>query len=83
MSGYTENITGDAEIYHIYAKGQCLYNCLNENEFKERWAELQGMVGLMKTDYTLDDLSYERLPAGIGGGGGSVTWQDPPGDPSY
>ena len=41
------------------------------------------MVGLMKTDYTAEDLSYEKLPAGIGGGGGTVTWQDPPGDPSY
>jgi hypothetical protein len=41
------------------------------------------MVGLMHTDYKLDDLSFEKLPAGIGGGGGTVTWQDPPGDPSY
>ena len=83
MSGFIQNITGAAEVYHIYAKGQCLYNCLNESEFKEKWAELQGMVGLMKTDYTMEDLSFERVGGHIGGGGGSVTWADPPGDDSY
>ena len=83
MAGFLENITGDSDIYHIYAKGQCLYNCLNESEFKEKWAELQGMVGLMKTDYTLEDLSYEKLGAGIGVGGGSVIWQEPEGGDSY
>ena len=83
MSGFIQNITGDSEIYHIYAKGQFLYNCLNESEFKEKWAELQGMVGLMKTDYTTDDLSYEKLPAGIGGGGGTVNWKEPEGSDSY
>ena len=83
MSGYTANITGDSEIYHIYAKGQCLFNCLNESEFKVRWAELQAMVGLMHTDYKLDDLSFEKLPAGIGGGGGTVNWKEPEGGDSY
>ena len=83
MSGFLENITGDSEIYHIYAKGQCLYNCLNESEFKEKWAELQGMVGLMKTDYTLEDLSYEKCSAGIGQGGGNITWKEPEGSDSY
>ena len=70
-------------VYHIYAKDRCLYHSLKEEQFNKVWSDLQNLVGLMKTDYTLDDLSYERLPAGIGGGGGSVTWQDPPGDPSY
>ena len=83
MSGFIQNITGDSEIYHIYAKGQCLYNCLNESEFKEKWAELNAMVGLMHTDYTLEDLSYEKLGAGIGGGGGTVTWKEPDGGDSY
>ena len=83
MSGFTENITGDSEIYHIYAKGQCLYNCLNESEFKVKWAELQAMVGLMHTDYKIDDLSFEKLPAGIGQGGGTVTWKEPEGSDSY
>jgi hypothetical protein len=83
LSGFIQNITGDSEIYHIYAKGQCLYNCLNESEFKEKWAELNAMVGLMHTDYNTEDLSYEKISAGIGGGGGTVTWSDPPGDDSY
>ena len=41
----------DETIYHIYAKNVCLYPCLKEEEFKVKWAELKGMVGLMKTDY--------------------------------
>ncbi len=83
MSGYTVNITGDQEIYHIYAKDRCLYNCLSEEEFKEKWSELKAMVGLMKTDYTEDDLSFTKVDADIGHGGGSVSWNDPVGDPSY
>ena len=48
-------------MYHIYAKDKCLYHCVDEEEFKTTWESLKGMVGLMKTDYTLDDLSYEEL----------------------
>ena len=59
----------DETIYHIYAKDRCLYPCLKEEEFNVKWAELKAMVGLMHTDYTLEDLSYEKLPADIGGGG--------------
>ena len=49
MSGYTANITGDQEIYHIYIKGECVYNSLNETQFKQTWASLKGMVGLLTT----------------------------------
>tara|TARA_B100000287_G_scaffold386346_1_gene394139 strand:- start:309 stop:539 length:231 start_codon:yes stop_codon:yes gene_type:complete len=74
----------DETIYHIYAKDQCLYNNLNENQFKRTWTDLQNMVGLMKTDYTLDDLSYEKLPPGMGGAGGNtVNWKEPDGGDSY
>ena len=59
----------DHTVYHIYAKDRCLYPCLKEDEFEKVWSDLQNMVGLMKTDYTLEDLSYEKLPADIGGGG--------------
>ena len=31
---------------------------------------MQGMVGLMKTDYEIEDLSYERLEENVSGGGG-------------
>tara|TARA_R100000008_G_C3533567_1_gene140691 strand:- start:601 stop:816 length:216 start_codon:yes stop_codon:yes gene_type:complete len=59
----------DETLYHIYAKNACIFPCLREEEFNIKWAELQAMVGLMKTDYRLEDLTYERLPANVGGGG--------------
>ena len=62
----------DETIYHIYAKNVCLYPCLREEEFKIKWAELKGMVGLMKTDYIEEDLSFVECPAdNVGGAGGS------------
>ena len=75
-------------FYHIYAKDQCLYNCLREKEFKEKWEEIKMIVGLMKTDYTEEDLTYIKLPANSGGNGrGSVGVPsgdtEPPGEPSY
>ena len=50
-------------VYHIYAKDRCLYNCLRQDEFEEKWEMLNIMVGLMKTDYNERDLSYEKLAA--------------------
>ena len=49
------------KIYHIYAKGECLYHSLNEQQFQDTWKQLQGMVGLMKTEYNVEDLSYETV----------------------
>ena len=49
------------KVYHIYAKNECLYNNLNEEQFNNTWETLKGMVGLMKTDYELEDLSYEEV----------------------
>ena len=49
------------KVYHIYAKKECLYNSLTEEQFNKAWASLKGMVGLLHTDYTLEDLSYEEL----------------------
>ena len=48
------------KIYHIYAKDECLYNNLSEAQFNKIWNTLKGMVGLMQTDYQLEDLSYEE-----------------------
>ena len=59
----------DETIYHIYAKDRCLYNCLKEEEFEVKWAELKAMVGLMKTDYSEEDLIYVKCPADKGGAG--------------
>jgi len=48
------------KVYHIYAKNECLYNNLTEEQFNNIWNSLKGMVGLMQTDYQLEDLSYEE-----------------------
>ena len=57
------------KVYHIYAKEECLYNNLSEEQFNNTWETLKGMVGLMKTDYELEDLSFEECnrPTGYGG----------------
>ena len=71
----------DETIYHIYAKDRCLYNCLKEEEFEVKWAELKAMVGLMKTDYTEEDLSFVECPADtVSGGNGTF---DDNLEPSY
>jgi len=49
------------KIYHIYAKDRCLFHSVSEEEFPVIWNTLNNMVGLMKTDYTQDDLTYEEL----------------------
>ena len=49
------------KVYHIYAKDRCLLHSIKEEEFQTTWNTLNNMVGLMRTDYTIDDLSYEEL----------------------
>ncbi len=49
------------KIYHIYAKNQCLFHSIKEEEFQTTWNTLNNMVGIMKTDYNVEDLSYEEL----------------------
>ena len=49
------------KVFHIYAKEECLYNNLTEEQFKDTWNVLNGMVGLMKTDYEVEDLSYDEV----------------------
>jgi hypothetical protein len=48
-------------VYHIYAKDRCLFHSVKEEEFITTWNTLNNMVGLMKTDYSVEDLSYEEL----------------------
>ena len=69
------------KVYHIYAKEECLYNNLTEQQFNTTWETLKGMVGLMKTDYELEDLSYEECTRAHGGGSGNAN--EPPGCDSY
>ncbi len=49
------------KVYHIYAKKECLYHNLTQRQFNKAWNTLKGMVGLMKTDYTFEDLTYEEV----------------------
>ena len=45
-------------IYSIYIKDECVYANLPEEMFQTTWSQLNGMVGLMKTEYTESDLTY-------------------------
>ena len=69
------------KVYHIYAKEECLYNNLTREEFNNTWETLKGMVGLMKTDYNLEDLSFEECSRPLGGG--AVNTNEPEGCDSY
>jgi hypothetical protein len=49
------------KVYHIYAKDRCLFHSIKEEDFEVTWGTLKNMVGIMRTDYEIDDLSYEEL----------------------
>jgi hypothetical protein len=49
------------KVYHIYAKDKCLFHSLKEEDFEPTWNTLKNLVGIMKTDYNVEDLSYEEL----------------------
>jgi hypothetical protein len=49
------------KIYHIYAKDQCIFHSLNEEEFTSTWNTLKNMISLLDTHYVGEDLSYEEL----------------------
>jgi len=51
----------DEKVFHIYAKDQCILDCIDEEDFKTTWNTVCALVGLMKSDYTLDDLTYEEV----------------------
>jgi hypothetical protein len=48
-------------IYHIYAKGQCIYHSLSKEKFEETWEMLHRMVDLIDVRLTKEDFSYEEL----------------------
>tara|TARA_R100000008_G_scaffold74815_1_gene53751 strand:- start:1160 stop:1399 length:240 start_codon:yes stop_codon:yes gene_type:complete len=74
----------DETTYHIYAKDKVLYCNLSEEDFEEKWEMLNIMVGILKTDYSHSDLSFEKLAPKVGfGGPGKVLWSEPAGDDSY
>ena len=77
MSSERENII----TYHIYAKDRCLYHNLKQDEFEETWELLNVMVGLLKTDYSEKDLSFEKAAPTVGVGGPIRI--EPSGEDSY
>ena len=53
------------KVYHIYAKDRCLFHSIKEDEFRTTWSTLRHMVGIMRTDYSVEDLSYEELTVNL------------------
>ena len=51
----------EQKIFHIYAKDRCIMHSVKEDEFDVTWKTLKNMVGIMKTDYKPEDLTYEEL----------------------
>jgi len=49
------------KIYHIYAKGKCIYPNLSEEKFSETWDMLHLMVEFLDLNITKEDLQYEEL----------------------
>ena len=49
------------KVYHIYARNRCLYHNLNVEDFIEKWEMLNIMVGILKTDYQVEDLDYTEV----------------------
>jgi len=49
------------KVYHIYAKDKCIFHSVKEEEFTTTWNNLNHMIGIMHTDYSIEDLSYEEL----------------------
>jgi len=47
--------------YRIYAKDKCLFDSVAEEDFSSTWNTLTHMVGLIKTEYNVEDLSYEEF----------------------
>lgn len=46
------------KIYHIYARGNCIYHSLTETEFNVTWEALNRLAELLSDK---SDLSYEEL----------------------
>ena len=49
------------KLYHIYAKGQCIYHSLSEEKFTEIWGMLHKMIEILRVDIKKEDLQYEEV----------------------
>ena len=47
------------KFYHIYLKGECVYNCLNEKKFTDIYNTMREMVELLDTQYNIEDITFE------------------------
>ena len=50
-----------SKIYHIYVKDKCIIHSISEEEFELTWKALNYMIGIIESNYTPKDLSYEEL----------------------
>ena len=50
-----------SKVFHIYLKDRCVLHSLSEDQFRNNWELLNNLVGVMKTEYSADDLSYEEV----------------------
>ena len=46
------------KIYHIYARGQCIYHSLKEEDFTATWVALNRLSDLLSNT---KELSYEEV----------------------
>jgi len=74
-------MTPKEKVFHIYAKDKCLFHSLKEEDFHIKWDTLNHLVGLMKTEYVKEDLSFIELSPKVNGAGGKSS--EPPGCDSY
>jgi hypothetical protein len=49
------------KLYHIYAKGECIYHSLSEEKFSETWDMLHKMIELLDNNFSDEDLQYEEV----------------------
>jgi hypothetical protein len=49
------------KVYHIYAKGECIYHSLSEEKFSETWDMLHKMIELLDNNFSEEDLQYEEV----------------------
>jgi hypothetical protein len=49
------------KIYHIYAKDKCIVHSIKEEDFEKTWSTINNLVGLMQTEYSVEDLNYIEL----------------------
>ena len=49
------------KVFHIYLKDRCVLHSLSEEQFQSNWELLNNLVGVMKTEYSTDDLSFEEV----------------------